>query len=105
MSVSKRPTRPYFPQLDGVRAIAALMVMGFHFCQFKNIAGVAVFGQTGVDLFFVLSGFLITTILLVAEPRDWHEIRTFYLRRTLRIFPLYYAYLIAASLLGSAISI
>jgi peptidoglycan/LPS O-acetylase OafA/YrhL len=105
MSASQKATRPYFPQLDGVRAIAALMVMGFHFCQFKHIGGLAVFGQTGVDLFFVLSGFLITTILLAAQPGDWHEIRTFYIRRTLRIFPLYYGYLIVASLLGSAISI
>jgi len=104
MSHAAPASRPYFPQLDGVRAIAALMVMGFHFCQAKGIGGIAILGQTGVDLFFVLSGFLITTILLMAAPRDWHEIRTFYVRRTLRIFPLYYAYLIGASLLGPAVS-
>ncbi len=100
----ERAGRPYFPQLDGVRAVAALMVMGFHFCQFKGVGGIAILGQTGVDLFFVLSGFLITTILLLAEPGDWREVRTFYARRALRIFPLYYAYLIGASLLGPAVS-
>jgi peptidoglycan/LPS O-acetylase OafA/YrhL len=101
----QKNTRPYFPQLDGVRAIAALMVMGFHFCQLKSIGGVAILGQTGVDLFFVLSGFLITTILLLGQQNDWHEVRTFYIRRTLRIFPLYYGYLIGASLLGQKISL
>lgn len=98
------PGRAYYPELDGVRAIAAFLVMGFHFCQAKHIGGVAILGQTGVDLFFVLSGFLITGILLLAEPRDWHEVKTFYLRRTLRIFPLYYAFLVLAVIFGWRIS-
>jgi len=98
------PTRPYFPELDGVRAIAALMVMAFHYSQDWYWKSFMIFGQTGVDLFFVLSGFLITLILLQAKPGDWGEMRRFYIRRTLRIFPLYYGYLALVLLLGGAMS-
>ena len=104
MGTPRTPGRAYYPELDGVRAIAALLVMAFHFCQGKRIGGIAILGQTGVDLFFVLSGFLITGILLLAEPRQWSEIRTFYIRRTLRIFPLYYGFLILAVLFGWKVS-
>ncbi|MEY2502806.1 MAG: hypothetical protein QOI07_3140 [Verrucomicrobiota bacterium] len=91
----------YIPALDGVRAIAAFMVMVFHWFQlstdrnghvFQQLSRYAVFGQTGVDLFFVLSGFLITRIIL--KTRDHHAyFRNFYARRALRIFPLYYGFL------------
>ena len=98
-------SRPYFPELDGVRAVATLMVMSFHFSQDWWPKGFMMMGQTGVDLFFVLSGFLITTILLQASHGDWHEIRNFYIRRTLRIFPLYYFYLILSVIVGGTVSI
>lgn len=99
------PSRIYYPELDGVRAIATALVMIFHMAQQGiPIPGPVMLGQTGVDLFFVLSGFLITTILLKSPPHDWHEVRTFYIRRTLRIFPLYYGFLIAAALLHSPVS-
>ena len=101
---TKQTARHYFPALDGVRAIAALMVMSYHFCQYTKMRGPWALGQTGVDLFFVLSGFLITSILLVAPEKDWREVRTFYIRRTLRIFPLYYGFLIVMALSGTVAS-
>lgn len=105
MTANQQISRPYFPALDGVRAIAALMVMVCHFCQFSGMRGPWIIGQTGVDLFFVLSGFLITTILLLAPAEDWSEIRTFYVRRTLRIFPLYYGFLLLSAAFGSVASL
>jgi peptidoglycan/LPS O-acetylase OafA/YrhL len=91
----------YLKELDGVRAIAALLVMFFHFFNSVTTSNalllllkkLAFFGQTGVSLFFVLSGFLITRIL-VQTKTDTHYFSNFYIRRSLRIFPLYYFYLI-----------
>lgn len=91
----------HIDSLDGLRAVAALMVMFFHFFQhvstshsfvlfIKKISG---FGQTGVSLFFVLSGFLITRILLKEKQSEKYFLN-FYVRRSLRIFPLYYFYLL-----------
>lgn len=91
--------RTYWPVLDGIRAIAALMVMVFHWCFYHStpvpgsllaqLAALSRIGQVGVDLFFVLSGFLITSILLRSRGTP-HAFRNFYLRRACRIFPLYY---------------
>lgn len=90
---------PQIPALDGVRGIAALMIMVFHGWQggvlncLGRFAKVSVFGQTGVDLFFVLSGFLITRILISTKGSP-HYFKVFYTRRALRIFPLYYLFLV-----------
>jgi peptidoglycan/LPS O-acetylase OafA/YrhL len=65
-----------------MRAVAFLMVFFQHYCEMP-------WGWAGVDLFFVLSGFLITGILFDSRD-DLHRVRNFYVRRTLRIFPLYY---------------
>ncbi|MBV9033084.1 MAG: acyltransferase [Acidobacteriaceae bacterium] len=101
----------HIPVLDGVRAIAVLLVMIFHFFQhgpvqtnavLKAVGRASALGQMGVDLFFVLSGFLITGILLDTRHKE-HALKTFYLRRTFRIFPLYYSYLIVAFLLLPAL--
>ena len=74
--------RAFFPALDGLRAVAFLMVFGQHYLSLA-------WGWTGVNVFFVLSGFLITGILYDSQ-NDPHRVRNFYVRRTLRIFPLYY---------------
>lgn len=83
--------RGYFPALDGIRALAFLMVFAQHYLQVP-------WGWTGVDVFFVLSGFLITGILFDTRD-DAHRVRNFYVRRTLRIFPLYYGLMLLLLLL------
>jgi peptidoglycan/LPS O-acetylase OafA/YrhL len=88
------------PALDGLRGVAVLLVLTFHFAHIGGAGGAverALLGATragwaGVDLFFVLSGFLITGILLDARGGQGY-FRAFYARRVLRIFPLHYAYL------------
>lgn len=86
--------------LDGLRGIAILLVLYHHFIP-EHLTGnllsrwagrFAASAWFGVDLFFVLSGFLITGILFDAR-RDRHFFRNFYARRTLRVFPLYYGVL------------
>lgn len=90
------------PELDGLRGIAVFAVMIYHFSIVERVTTLGIdtvyyklarMGWIGVDLFFVLSGFLITGILLEARDSSRHYFRSFYLRRVLRIFPLYYAYL------------
>ncbi len=84
--------RPYYPALDGIRGLAILLVVFFHNFGFINYT---VFGWLGVDLFFVLSGYLITGILLKSVGHK-NYLRNFYARRILRIFPLYYLFLVLA---------
>ena len=84
--------RKFYPALDGLRAVAVLLV----FCQhYMGLHPSLNWGWTGVDLFFVLSGFLITGILYDTRETA-HRFYNFYMRRTLRIFPLYYAVLLIA---------
>ena len=96
------PTSPslrgHIPALDGIRGAAMFLVMIHHFSRLSDTASIT--GQTltcfitatwvSIDLFFVLSGFLITGILCDARERP-RFFRNFYMRRFLRIFPLYYA--------------
>jgi peptidoglycan/LPS O-acetylase OafA/YrhL len=86
----------FYPALDGLRAIAVLMVFSQHYIGANSPA--LSWGWTGVDFFFVLSGFLITGILYDTRLIR-HRVRNFYGRRTLRIFPLYYAVLLVGLLL------
>jgi len=80
------PTSRHYPALDGLRGVAILMVVFLHNFGFMNYF---FFGWLGVDLFFVLSGFLITDILMNSLDKP-HFLRNFYMKRILRIFPLFY---------------
>jgi peptidoglycan/LPS O-acetylase OafA/YrhL len=84
----------YFGQLDGVRFIAVSLVLVDHWLAERNIIP---FGPLGVTMFFVLSGFLITRILIQSKFKDettgrshWFSVKQFIIRRSLRIFPIYY---------------
>jgi peptidoglycan/LPS O-acetylase OafA/YrhL len=75
--------------LDGVRALAVLAVMGFHI----GFPGLRELGSLGVDVFFVLSGFLITTLLLDERAREGSiHLGHFWARRLLRLMPAYWLY-------------
>jgi len=86
------------PELDGIRGLAILLVLICHsaiWLPASPLRTILIEGRIGVDLFFVLSGFLITGILLDTQ-RDRHATRNFYIRRGLRIWPLYFAFLLIA---------
>jgi peptidoglycan/LPS O-acetylase OafA/YrhL len=72
----------YSPPLDGIRAVAILAVLLFHISP-TTLSG----GFTGVDVFFVLSGFLITSIILHDLREGCFSFREFYLRRVQRLLP------------------
>jgi peptidoglycan/LPS O-acetylase OafA/YrhL len=100
----------YLKGLDGIRAIACIVVLVFHIDQFLPLFGLRSLGYhaTGmagysVILFFVLSGFLITYLLLI-EKRNSGRIDTirFYKRRMLRIWPVYYLVVVVAAVLVSS---
>lgn len=97
------PSSIRYPQLDGLRGFATLMVYSFHFVVFarkapftgwidRALESTALFMWGSADLFFMLSGFLITGILLDSRGKP-NYFRNFYIRRFLRIFPLYYGLL------------
>jgi peptidoglycan/LPS O-acetylase OafA/YrhL len=91
------------PELDGLRGTAICMVVAHHYIFYKyaNILGPR-WGWAGVDLFFVLSGFLITGILLKSEKNE-EGLGHFYMRRVLRLFPIYYLCL-AIYFIGSVVA-
>jgi len=91
----------YLPELDGLRGLAILAVVLYH-CDYKQLErtglhGYVAWGWAGVDLFFVLSGFLITSNLLGTreKPRYFHN---FHARRALRIWPVYLLVLVVVYL-------
>ena len=87
----------YFPAFDGIRAVAILAV-------FVNHYSVLTYGRLGVSVFFVLSGFLITGVLLRSRGQAGN-LKTFYMRRTLRIFPLYWGFWIVVVCLTGVLHI
>lgn len=92
----------YIPNLDGLRGISIVLVM-FHHIPWVSLPFLRNFqlnGRYGVYLFFAISGFLITQLALKEQNiTKKFSIKNFYIRRSLRIFPLYYVVLIAACIL------
>jgi peptidoglycan/LPS O-acetylase OafA/YrhL len=82
------------PELDGIRGIAIILVIGCHYEVFaRQIWGLPKFGWVGVDIFFVLSGFLITSVLLNLRGRE-NPFTLFYGRRFRRILPPYIVFMV-----------
>lgn len=95
----------YFPSLNGIRFFAALLVIIDHLELFKGYFGIRMnwsdsfsshIGSSGVTIFFVLSGFLITFLLLKEKETKAINVKHFYIRRVLRIWPIYYLILIVS---------
>lgn len=86
----------YRKDIDGLRAIAVLAVIFFHL-------GYLPYGYLGVDIFFVISGFLITGIIYKEILNDRFSVKNFYLRRVRRILPLTLFICLAALAIGVAI--
>jgi len=87
----------HYPHLDGLRGIAIILVLLIHLYSIP-------LGWIGVDLFFVLSGFLITNILINYNP-TFNSYKIFLIRRGLRIFPLYFLSLAIIFVVGKEIFI
>ncbi len=93
------------PSLDGMRAVSIVLVLFSHLLGTRGFPVTATplldLGDLGVRIFFVLSGFLITGLLLKEWDRTAKiDLRAFYIRRTLRIFPAFYVYLAVLALAG-----
>lgn len=85
----------YRPDIDGLRAIAVLSVIGFHAFPEKITSGFI-----GVDIFFVISGFLISSIIFSSLERDRFSLIEFYSRRVKRIFPALLLVMLASLVFG-----
>jgi peptidoglycan/LPS O-acetylase OafA/YrhL len=116
MNVVSARKDSHLPVLDGVRGLAILGVLLYHFflsadrtyltlsALTRRVFASTILGAKGVDLFFVLSGFLITGILLRSKGSA-HYFKNFYIRRSLRIFPLYYLTLAGCLIVGTVAAI
>ncbi|MGN6568735.1 MAG: acyltransferase family protein, partial [Flavipsychrobacter sp.] len=100
------PTKVYYHNLNALRFFAASMVIMSHIEMLRHYEGLSSNGHNrwfdishiavlGVDLFYALSGFLITSLLLI-EKKRYHRIaiKDFYIRRVLRIWPLFFVFII-----------
>lgn len=98
-----QPIVKYFPQLDGIRTIAIGLVLVHHWLPSNHFINKIPNGSIGVTLFFVLSGYLINDILLKNRVSSWGGFckvyQTFIIRRTLRIFPIYFITLAVVTIL------
>jgi peptidoglycan/LPS O-acetylase OafA/YrhL len=93
MPDSSDPTRAYRPDIDGLRALAILLVVAYHYFGFPG-------GYVGVDVFFVISGYLITGMLLADLEGSGLSLVDFYARRVRRILPALLVVLLACLLVG-----
>ncbi len=96
----------YIPALDGIRALAILLVLLFHWFPVDHWVNILPNGPIGVTLFFVLSGYLISNILMGQQAAGTflHSFKNFVIRRALRIFPVYFLVLLGL-LVGKKIGI
>ena len=91
----------YRPDIDGLRAVSILLVVGFH-AGFDALAG----GYVGVDVFFVISGFLITSLLIAEQERTSRiSLRDFYARRARRLLPLAFLTILCTLVAGYALAV
>jgi len=102
----------YIKQLDSIRAIAVILVIVWHWVPRNSVIDNLHLGAFGVNMFFVLSGFLITRILLFNRKRAEASgssktklLKNFYTRRMLRIFPVYYLTIILALIFNHWLSL
>jgi peptidoglycan/LPS O-acetylase OafA/YrhL len=108
---SHRPEIKYMSQLDSLRTLATLGVFLAHYlAQGNPIRSGFPWGWLGVRLFFVMSGFLVAGILMSCRRKidegsasPWQVMQNFYIRRSLRLFPIYYIYLVFAALMHPGI--
>jgi peptidoglycan/LPS O-acetylase OafA/YrhL len=101
----QRFDRGRIASLDGLRALAVMLVLGDHACHtygfhYPRLQGILENGSIGVEIFFVISGFLITNLMLreIDRTRQF-SIKSFYYRRALRILPAYVTYLLVVAML------
>src|SRR4051794_8586654 len=95
----------YIPSLNGLRALSIGLVLLGHLSGTRHFTmvdlGIGDYANLGVVVFFVISGFLITTLLAKEQEKTGHiSLQLFYARRALRIFPAAYLYIACTSLLG-----
>ena len=95
----------YLPGLDGLRALSIIIVLAGHFFMNTNYRDTFV-GSIGVDIFFVISGFLITSLLLKEKVNTGKiSLKRFYLRRVIRIIPVGYLFILTLILLNSILKL
>ena len=91
-----------WPELDGLRGLAILLVVVAH----ANLIAAAAGGMVGVTLFFVLSGFLITHLLIQERDESGRiDLRAFYARRAMRLLPALFVYLVGFTLIASLLGL
>jgi peptidoglycan/LPS O-acetylase OafA/YrhL len=97
VNLAKNSSLAYRPDIDGLRAIAVLLVVVFHF----NLIPGGKSGFLGVDVFFVISGFLITAIISTQIEQGTFSFASFYLHRVRRLAPALFAVLTLVMIAGS----